>query len=84
MRGKGPYWHEADAVLDERGSRCPLPVIALGRAYRSLPAGSLVLLVADDPVTMTDVPAWCRMTGADLEAFDSSAVHGLRYLIHFP
>jgi tRNA 2-thiouridine synthesizing protein A len=80
----GPFSAEADAVLDERGRRCPLPIIALGRASRELPARSLVLLVADDPVTMSDVPAWCRMTGAQLEAFDSSEHHCLRYLIHLP
>ena len=37
-----------DAVLDERGHVCPLPVIALARAAAADPAGR-VLLLADDP-----------------------------------
>jgi TusA-related sulfurtransferase len=80
----GGSWSQAATVLDERGRRCPLPVIALGRASRTSAPGSLLLLVADDPVTMTDVPAWCRMTGARLEAFDSSPAQGLRFLIQLP
>lgn len=54
--------------LDERGARCPAPIIALGRARRRLDPGTEVVLLADDPVAATDVPAWCRMTGATLLA----------------
>ncbi len=54
----------ADARLDCRGMRCPRPVIELARAA----AGSSdeLLLLADDPATEIDVPAWCRMRGATL------------------
>ena len=53
-------------LLDERGRACPLPLIALGRARRDLPPGTIVTLLADDPVVLTDVPAWCAMVGATL------------------
>ncbi len=56
----------ADPVLDERGRACPLPIVALGRARRRLPPGTEVTLLADDPVVLTDVPAWCAMVGATL------------------
>lgn len=54
----------ADSRLDCRGMRCPRPVIELARAA----AGSTdeLLLLADDPATEVDVPAWCRMRGATL------------------
>ena len=52
--------------LDERGALCPLPVIALARAQRAHPPGTVVALLADDPAAATDVPAWCRMRGATL------------------
>lgn len=52
-------------VLDERGRTCPHPVIALGRASKAAPPGSRIDLLADDPAAESDVPAWCRMTGAD-------------------
>lgn len=53
-----------EITLDERGRPCPLPVIALGRALRAQPAGTVVRLIADDPAVRTDVPAWAAMVGA--------------------
>ena len=53
--------------LDERGSLCPAPVIALGRAMAARPDGGLhIELLADDPAAQYDVPAWCRMKSATL------------------
>lgn len=61
-------------ILDMRGQRCPLPIIALGRQSRSSP-GAHVTLLADDPAAAVDVPAWCRMTGGTLirTEFDDEA-----------
>jgi TusA-related sulfurtransferase len=53
-------------TLDERGRSCPLPIIALGRALRAEPPGTLLTLLADDPAVRSDVPAWCSMVGAAL------------------
>jgi tRNA 2-thiouridine synthesizing protein A len=53
-------------ILDERGRLCPLPIMALGRALRHEPPGTLIELTADDPAVRTDVPAWCAMVGASL------------------
>ncbi len=52
------------AVLDERGRRCPLPVVALMRACATHP-GQVVAVLADDPAAEHDIPAWCRLKGAD-------------------
>lgn len=67
-------------TLDERGRLCPQPVIALGRAARRLPVGSVIVLLADDEAARTDVPAWCRMRGADLMEFRESE-QGQQYRI---
>lgn len=53
-------------IVDARGTLCPYPVIALGRAAASLGPSSRITLLSDDPVSVTDVPAWCRMRGAEL------------------
>ncbi|HKS98201.1 MAG TPA: sulfurtransferase TusA family protein [Rugosimonospora sp.] len=50
-------------VLDCRGQRCPLPVIALARRLPDLPVGAVVRVLADDPAAANDIPAWCRMRG---------------------
>ena len=53
-------------TIDARGLRCPYPVVRLGQAAGALPPGSEVRLLSDDSVSLTDVPAWCRMRGATL------------------
>ncbi|HEX6500530.1 MAG TPA: sulfurtransferase TusA family protein [Micromonosporaceae bacterium] len=50
-------------LLDCRGQRCPLPVIALARRLPELPVGAVLRVLADDPAAATDIPAWCRMRG---------------------
>lgn len=55
----------ADLVLDCRGLRCPLPVIRLANAIGEVPVGAVVAVVADDPASRPDVPAWCRMRGQE-------------------
>ena len=52
-----------DQWIDERGSLCPVPVIALARAARSAAPGTVIVVLADDPAAEFDIPAWCRMTG---------------------
>lgn len=52
-----------DAWLDERGRRCPLPVLALMRAMGTH-AGRVVAVISDDPAAEHDIPAWCRLKGA--------------------
>ncbi len=49
--------------LDERGQRCPLPVIALNRAAQAAPPGQVIGVLADDPAAAYDIPAWCRLKG---------------------
>ena len=50
-------------VVDCRGQRCPLPVIALARELPSVPPGGVLRILADDPAAATDIPAWCRLRG---------------------
>jgi tRNA 2-thiouridine synthesizing protein A len=57
-----------DEVLDCRGQRCPLPVIALARRLPSLAVGASVTVLADDPAAAVDIPAWCRMRGQQFVA----------------
>jgi tRNA 2-thiouridine synthesizing protein A len=52
-----------DEVLDCRGQRCPLPVIALARRLPELELGQVLVVLADDPAAAADIPAWCRLRG---------------------
>ena len=49
--------HEQDQiVVDARGHRCPVPSLRLRRALEQAQDGSLVLLLADDPLARIDIP----------------------------
>ncbi len=52
-------------LLDCRGQRCPLPVIALARRLPGVPMGGVVRVLADDPAAANDIPAWCRIRGQE-------------------
>lgn len=45
---------------------CPVPIIRLARAASTLPSGSVIELLTDDPAAEYDVPAWCRLRGHEL------------------
>ena len=54
-------------VVDARGLKCPWPVLRAARAMRE--ADEIVLL-ADDPVALIDVPALARSNGWILRLSD--------------
>jgi tRNA 2-thiouridine synthesizing protein A len=47
--------------VDAIGKKCPLPIIMLARRIADVPVGSLIEVLADDPASQADVPAWCRL-----------------------
>ena len=53
-------------VLDVRGLLCPLPVIRTQDKVAKLASGVLLDVLATDPGTLHDVPAWCRVHGHEL------------------
>jgi tRNA 2-thiouridine synthesizing protein A len=57
-----------ETLLDTQGLYCPLPILKAKRLLNSLPAGALLRVLASDPVTRRDFPAFCRQTGHDLLA----------------
>ncbi len=55
MTGKAP------AILDCLGQRCPRPIIELARRLPTIPVGSVLRVLADDPAAGPDIAAWCRL-----------------------
>lgn len=50
-------------IVDARHLMCPLPVIRTQQKIDTLNDGADLLLLATDPGTLYDVPAWCRVHG---------------------
>jgi tRNA 2-thiouridine synthesizing protein A len=67
-------------LLDLSGLRCPVPIVRLNAAFKDLPAGACIEVLASDPAFELDVQAWCRRTGHALLGLDKSP-QGLRVRI---
>jgi TusA-related sulfurtransferase len=70
-------------VLDERGRRCPLPVISLGQVAAQNP-GSLIEVYADDPAADHDIAAWCRLRSAHYLGVRDLPDSGRAHLVRAP
>lgn len=70
----------ADQTLDALGLRCPEPVMMVRLQMRKMQVGETLLIIADDPATTRDIPAFCRFMDHELL---SSTVSELpyRYLV---
>ncbi|WP_127959232.1 sulfurtransferase TusA [Serratia microhaemolytica] len=51
---------QADQTLDAQGLRCPEPVMMVRKAVRHMEEGQTLLILADDPATVRDIPGFCR------------------------
>lgn len=57
---------EADLSLDALGLRCPEPVMLVRKKIREMTEQQTLLVVADDPATLRDIPSFCRFMGHEL------------------
>jgi len=51
-----------DVELDCKGMFCPMPIIQLKKATKNMQPGQVLRLVATDPGSKRDVPAWAEKT----------------------
>jgi tRNA 2-thiouridine synthesizing protein A len=58
-------------IVDTKGLLCPLPVIRAQDAAKALAPGDLVTVVATDPGTLHDIPAWTRVHGHTLQSAET-------------
>jgi tRNA 2-thiouridine synthesizing protein A len=56
--------------IDTRGLKCPWPVLRAARIMREVDA---VLILADDPVARTDIPALAQAHGWAIEIVEHAA-----------
>jgi len=56
----------ADETLDCKGLSCPMPIMKLAKTMKQMETGKVLELLATDPGSKPDVPAWCNRTGHEL------------------
>ncbi len=61
-----PPLPRADVVVDASGFLCPMPIVKLAEAVKSVKVGQIVEVVATDPGILADAPAWANMSRHDI------------------
>lgn len=56
-------------ALDLKGLLCPIPVVKLAQAIKTVQVGDVIEATATDLGVLADIPAWCRSTGNELVSF---------------
>lgn len=56
--------------LNLEGLLCPIPVVKVSQAIKSLPVGGVLEATATDPGVLADIPAWTKSTGNELLAME--------------
>lgn len=51
---------KTDQILQAEGLRCPEPVMMIRKKIRTMAEGETLLVIADDPSTVRDIPSFCR------------------------
>ncbi len=52
--------------IDCSGMNCPLPVVKTKKELEKLNTGEILKVIATDPGSNSDIPAFCRRTGKKL------------------
>jgi tRNA 2-thiouridine synthesizing protein A len=52
--------------LDVTGLKCPLPALLTKRALLKQPAGTILEVIADDPLAYIDIPHMCEREGFEV------------------
>ncbi|WP_417707548.1 sulfurtransferase TusA [Rheinheimera aquimaris] len=73
-------FNSANQTLDALGLRCPEPVMMVRLQMRKMQVGETLLIIADDPATTRDIPAFCRFMDHELVASEATDLP-YRYLV---
>jgi len=63
-----PLFSNPEHELDALGLRCPEPVMMVRKTVRKLNEGQTLLIIADDPATVRDIPSFCQFMDHTLVA----------------
>ena len=57
--------------LDLRGLKCPMPALLAKKALVRLPPGTSLTVLADDPMSVVDIPHMCHHEGHTVDGVAS-------------
>jgi tRNA 2-thiouridine synthesizing protein A len=57
---------ESNLKLNLEGLLCPIPIVKVSQAVKTLKVGDVLEATATDPGVLADIPAWTKSTGNEL------------------
>jgi len=57
---------KVDKILDAKGFHCPMPVLKTKKALDEMAAGQILEVIASDPASKSDIPAFLERVGHSL------------------
>jgi tRNA 2-thiouridine synthesizing protein A len=60
---------------DRRALKCPLPALLAKKALARAAPGALVVVLADDPLSVVDIPHMCHGEGHAVEEVSTAGTH---------
>jgi len=57
--------------LDLRGLKCPMPALLAKKALAALAPGAALIVLADDPMSVVDIPHMCHHEGHAVDSVTS-------------
>ena len=67
--------------LNLKGLLCPMPVVKIAQAIKTVEIGEIIEATATDPGVMADIPAWARSTGHELMSMEKMENKEIRFLV---
>lgn len=64
-----------DEILDLSGLKCPLPALMAKKALARAAPGTLITVLATDPLSVVDIPHMCSEEGHSVESVKSADGH---------
>ena len=61
-----PQETKVDVTLNLEGLLCPIPIVKVSQAVKTMEVGGVLQVTATDPGVLADIPAWTKSTGNEL------------------
>ena len=72
---------EIHKTLDARNLNCPVPVMKSKKELMKLEVGQVLEILATDPGSKRDIPAWIKMTGHELISLEEKGSEEFRFIV---
>lgn len=73
--------HEIHQTVDARNESCPVPILKSKKAIKGMKIGQVLEILATDPGSQRDIPAWADVTGQELLVSEERNPEEFRFLV---